>query len=348
MDALDTIKQVGGAIVGIAVLVAVLNPVFGIAFDSADVEADNQAVLEPAPTEFVTLSQAETVNETPTVRPGTGTALGVFGDAEGFADVPPPNATTRTGGWAVAVTVEPIDIDPANSYVIYAEANETILLTQTNGSYVGRYETPGGDTARVSAPADGGRQSLGLEFVASSNELRLFVDGTQADAATATATTTARPPAFEYDGAIDEWRRWSEPVGATAHADYATDPVQPIAPTVATHRAMFNRNAPGELYYANTSLSLVGSTDTVEGVAPPTLERGTDFAFEVDPVKVRALEGGYLDDAPVMFVDAGSGGAFSDILLLARNIGGAALGLLVVGLLVLAAQAVLDPFDSEF
>lgn len=339
----DEINTVGSALVGLAVVVVVLNSVFGVAFDI--VGDGSSTVLEPAPDALTYVTDGSEVDDAFNVRPGTGTAAGFF--ADGYVDIPPPDAATRADGWALAATVEPLSVDPDNSHVIYAEDNATVLVEYEAGNYSARYETSSGDSAHVTAPASGGQQAVGVEYRNATSELRLYIDGTVVDTDTADATVEPRQPAYEWDGTIDEFRRWETPVGSATHAAYADDPVQVLNSSSATHRAMFNTDDPDEIYYANGSATRVGDTEIVDGVQPPDLVQGSDYEIATDPIRIRATSGGYLDGAPVVFVfPTGSGGVFSGLLGMLVGIGGSVLGLLVVGVLVAAAVAVMEEFNE--
>jgi hypothetical protein len=317
--------------------------VFGVAFDLVGGGAEADAVFEPAPDSFKTVTSGSDVNDAFTVSPSTGNAIGLF--ADGYVDIPPPDAATRADGWALAATVEPQTVDPDNSHIIYSEANATVLVEYEAGNYSARYDD-GSLTGYVTAPASGDRQAVGVTYNESAAELRLYIDGQLRDSAALTSTAEPRQPAYEWDGTIDEFRRWDRPVGTATHAAYASDPIQPLAPGSTTHRAMFNRDDADELYYANGSATLVGETELVDGVEPPTLTRGTDFELATDPIRIRVTSGGYLDDAPVVFVFASGGTAFGGLLQQVVSIGVAVLGLLVVGLLVAAGVAVTNELDG--
>jgi len=109
---------------------------------------------------------------------------------------------------------------------------------------------------------------------------------------------------------------------------------------------MFNDGLVTTAYYADGDATLVGDTALVDGVDAPGLVRGTDYTIETEPFTFRAVAGGYLDGAPVVFL-GGAGGVFGGLLDQLTNVGTTALGLLVIGLLVGAAVWVQDQF-SEF
>lgn len=299
-DALHTVLSV--VVIGVVAVVglAVLGPVVGIAQDDI---GTNSSVIEPAPNSFTFVADGEQSPDSLSVTPSTGTALAVSGATDGFVDIPPPNATTRQDGWALAATVEPLTVDTNNTHVIYAEANATILVQYEAGNYSARYETASGDTAYVTGVASGGRQAVSVEYRNATSQLRLYINGSVVDTATPTAAVEPRQPAYEWDGTIDEFRRWQTPVGDTTHSAYATDPVQVLNTSNATHRVMFNDNDPSEVYYANGNATLLGDTQLVTGVQPPQLTRGTDYEIQTDPIEIRALSGGYLNGAPVVFVE---------------------------------------------
>jgi len=314
---------------------AVIGPIFGVMTDAGITSTDT--AVEPAPTEFTTLEAGFEPSDLE-VTPSTGTAIGLF--ADGYVDLPPPDAATRADGWALAATVEPLTVDPDNSYVIYAEGNATVLVEYEAGNYSARYDD-GSLTGYVTAPASGDRQAVSVSYDESAGELRLYIDGQLRDSAPLTSTIEPRQPAYEWDGTIDEFRRWDRPVDDATHAAYASDPVQPLAPGNATHRAMFNEGDVDEVYYANGSARRVGETELVDGVQPPTLDRGVDYELETTttPTQFRATDTGYLAGAPVVLIDGGGplGGAALGI------VGGlsSAIQLLPVLMLVLLASIVI-------
>lgn len=342
----QSVSQIGVAIILIAGLVALLSPLVGIGFEAGGGGLTGvDDALEPAPSTFTYLADGSGSSRQITVRPSTGTALNVSGD--GYADVPDPNASTRDGGFAMAVTVEPDRIDE-NTYHVYAEGNGTLVVLLADGDWTAYYETDSGDQAVVSAGASGDRQALGVEWRGSSDELALYLGGSEVDTDVADGSTQARSPAFEFDGTVDEFRRWDQPVGDSIHAQYADDPIQPLETDTATHRGMFNDDDPSQLYYANGSLNLTGQTTLTAGVQPPSMVEGDDYEIRFDPVEVRATSGGYLADAPVMFVAGDVGGAFSGVLETLVSVGGSALGLFVVLVFLIAASAIYDELGGGF
>lgn len=340
----DTVSTVGSALVGLAVVVVVLNSVFGVAFGFVGGDSGADKVFEPAPDALSVVTDGTSVNDAFDVTPGTGTAAGL--SADGYVDIPPPDAATRADGWAVLVTAEPQTIDPNNSYTVYAEANATIYVSYEAGNYSAWYESESGGHGYVTAPAPDGQTAIGVQYNTTVGELELYLNGAKVDSSVLTATAEPRQPAYEWDGTLDEFRRYEHPIGAAGHAAYAADPVQVIDPTNATHRAMFNANDADEVYYANGSASLIGETELVDGVQPPELRRGTDYELATDPIRIRATSDGYLDGAPVVFVFADGGTVFGGLLQTLAGVGASALGLLVVGVLVAAAVAVTDEFGG--
>lgn len=339
----DAVATVGTALVGLAVIVVVLNSVFGLAFDFVGGDSGADQVFEPAPDALTFVTDGTSVSDAFDVTPGTGTAVGL--SADGYVDIPPPDAATRADGWAIVVTAEPQTIDSDNSYTVYAEDNATIYVAYEAGNYSAWYES-NGSHGYVTAPASGGQESIGVQYNSSVGELELYLDGAKVDSSVLSASAEPRQPAYEWDGTLDEFRRYERSIGAAGHAAYAADPVQVIDPANATHRAMFNSDDADEVYFANGSASLIGDTEIVDGVQPPELDRGSDFELATDPIRIRATSGGYLDRAPVVFVFADGGTVFGALLQQLAGVGGSALGLLVVGVLVAAAVAVTEEFGG--
>ena len=333
----DTAKTVGIGVIGIALIAVVLSAVFGMVFAFAG----GGAILEPAPQQFVEVDSGDELPAGFSVDASTGNSLGLYGDA--YADI--PNNIAENGSWTFAATAEPMG-NPDATYVLYGEQNETLLILKEAGQWTARYEV-NGDTAFVSAPATEDRQTVGVTWADTAGELRLYVDGEMRDTASPTATSAPRSVAINWDGTIDEVRGWSAALGNATHSDYHADAVQPIQTSDATLRLMFNDGQQQTAYYVDGDAEIVGGSSVNDGVEPPALVEGEDYEVRTSPVEVRATDTGYVSDAPVILVSWPA----STFANLAENLaatGASALGLLVIGLFVLAARAVLDEFGGGF
>lgn len=325
------IRTIGAATIAIAILVVVLGSVFGTA--TGVVGTGEVEYLEPAP---ATATGVDGVEAGSTVRATTGTAIALTGQGA-YIDDPTADRVFETGSWAIATTVDADEsvVDSQDTRVVYAQNNESVLLLYERGNWTLRVENATGATAYAEAPATRDREELGAQYNATAGEVELYVDGSLADTAAFTAASEPRDPAAAWIGTVDEVRAWNASLGASDHAAYASQPVRPVATDTAALRLMFNDGQPLVAYYAAGDAAAVGDADLAAGVSGPGLTAGTDYAVDSGNNTIRTLDGGFVDDAPVLIV--GGGGAFAALLTRLQTIGSTALGLLVVGLLVGAA-----------
>ena len=341
-DIRTVISTVGVGIIGIAIVVAVLSPVLGLAVDLTT----GSAVLEPAPESATEVDDIDQPGRSLSVRATTGNAVYLDGGGA-YVDDPANESVFTDGSWTVAMVAEPSSeggISEDDTVSLYAAGNETVHLLYEEGNWTARYES-GSATAFVEAPADlDGRTAVAATYNTSSGELELYIDGSRVDSAPLTAEIVPRDPAYSWIGSIDEVRIWNATLGASRQGAYASDPVQPL-PENASARLMFNDGRATTVYYADGEATLVGETALVDGVVGPDLTAGDDYATTSEPFTFRVVGGGYLDGAPVVFL-GGGGGAFGGLIEQLISVGTSALGLLIVGLLVAAAVWVTDQFGG--
>ena len=341
-DILRTIKTVGGAILAIALVVAVLAAVYGIA---PGIIGD-KTVFEPAERGFDNGTVVDDTEAPLGLSVSLSTQTAVQLDGGGYVADPTDDSTFASGDWTVAAVVEPADqFNDAATYTIYAANNESVFVAFENGSYSARYDD-GSTTAYVDGAADTStRTAIVVAYNADTSTLTLYLDGTQVDSATTTINTVAKDVPVRWRGSIDEVRVYEAALSGSQAAKYAADPVAPIAPSSAAARLPFNDNRLQTVYYATGDAAFVGSVSTTSGVSGDGLDRGTDYALSTDPVRITATDGGDLDNAPIVFV-SWQDGAFGGLLASVFAVGSSALGLLVVAVLVLAANAVWREFSG--
>lgn len=341
-DIRDVIATIGTGIIGIAIIVVALSPVIGLAVDLTT----GSAVLEPAPEVDTEVDDINQPGDSLEVRATTANALYLDGGGA-YVDDPTNESVFTDGSWTIGMVAEPSRedrIDDDDTVSLYAADNETVHVLYEEGNWTARYESDGA-TAFVEAPADlDGRTAVAATYNTSAGALELYRDGERVDSAALTAETVPRDPAYSWIGSVDEVRTWNATLGPDRHAAYADDPVQPL-PANASARLMFNDNDPTTVYYADGDAERVGETDLVGGVDGPDLVRGEDYETGAEPFTFRAVGGGHLDGAPVVFL-GGGGGAFGGVIDQLVRVGTSALGLLVVGLLVGAAVWLQEQFND--
>lgn len=256
-------------------------------------------IIEPAPTDFEELSADDELPGGFDVAASTGNAVAINGSGS-YVDEPSSAAVFDNSSWTVALVAQPATdgFNEQSHYSLYAKDNGTVHLLYEDGYWTARYED-NGQTAYVEGQANLTETSIAAEYDNSVDELRLYVDGSQVDSDTPDNTVVSRGAAVSWNGNIDEVRVWSAAIGAETVEKYADDPIQPLATSDAEARLMFNQGNEGTVYYVDGTAEFVNDVELTDGVTPPDLEEGVSYEVQVNPVEVRIIEGGYLDDAPV-------------------------------------------------
>lgn len=330
-------KTLVGSVIGF-ILVGILTVVVFSGFLTA---GPAFAFLEPAPEEFEEVGAGNELPDNWDVVASTGTAVELDGQSAYVDD--PTDEDVFEDDWSVAMTVEPDEeINDQATHVLYAQNNETVLLLHEAGEWTARYET-GGQSAYVDSDADlDGESSIVATWAEADNELALHVDGVEVDTASPTDATESRSTAVSWYGWIDEVRVWDTAVDSAVVIDYDDDAVQPI-PEDAAARMMFNTEqeevvyyADGDTYYSDGDAEFVGDVEFVDGVEPPNVEEGVDYEIETEPVQIRVLDGGYLEDAPVVVATWDDGGALAQLSAVTASVLTGVFALFIIGSFVVA------------
>ena len=349
-DYIEIVKAVGGALAGIVVIGIILSAVFGSAVDVAGV-GEQLDEIEPVVDEPVELAVDVSADDDITLSVDATQATAVELDGTGYVEADEPDGWD-TGNWSVAVTATP-DTGGANfgseSFVVLAptgEAGGELLVAWDAGQWVAVYDD-GAESAVVAVDGTTDQTELVVTFDDTAGELAIHADDAS-ETAVLDAETVAQPDAFRWVGTLDEVR-YVDGVLTPAEIDtYQADPVDPLSSADHNARWMFNEidGSSPKGYEGAASATLINASYTA-GVAGPDLVFGEDYNASADPLSVTVLSDGYLDGAPTAFVtvDVRATG-FAALLSAVSGTGSAALGLLVVGLLVLVARVVLDEFGG--
>ena len=342
-DIIETVKTIGGAIMGILLVAVILSAVFG--FVPGILSDDTR--FEPAPEEYELVVDDD--------RPADLTVSlsdereAVFDANESYIEDPTADAVWQDD-WAVALTVrEPLDdeINRDATYTLYAADNETVHILYEAGNWTARYND--GDQSAVAQASVTQDPIEHTPIVATwdetAGELALYVDGDERDTAALTDETVARDAAISWYGGIDEVRTYNATLDGAAASAYAAEPVQPIQPGDAEARLMFNDGEETVVYYSGGEAAIVGDITFGDGVGQPPIEEGTDYELTSSPTEFRAVEGGFVDGAPVVFL-SWADGPFAGVVYSVQSVGVSAFGLLIVSLLVLAATTLLREFGD--
>lgn len=278
--------------------VATIGPIAGVVTDSTGITVE---YLEPAPSEPTTVSG---LSEETAVVATTENALWLNGSGS-YVDDPADPAVFTNGAWTVGLVVEPgAVVDSEETRTLYAKNNETVHLLYEEGEWALRAKNDTGATAYANASASlDSRTTLTAAYNTTTEEVVLFVNGTQADTAAFNSEIVPRDPAASWIGTVDEVRAWNTSLTDAQHRAYHDDPVKPLATGNAALRLMFNDGQPFVAYYATSDAAVVGESELVAGVAGPDLVAGEDYRIENNTIET--VDGGYVDGAPVLIVGAG-------------------------------------------
>lgn len=231
--------------------------------------------------------------------------------------------------WAVMASAQLADADvaPDNlTYNLYAYDNESILLQLDHGDWVAYYDNGTHSAlARVDAPAP--RDKTGVlssdtaftRVIATYNQttetLTLSRAGEAWDTDSMDNATEARNLSIGWIGAIDEVRTFDSAVDNATITAYGDDPIQPFPDAERSSRLMFDEGSGTETaVYVDGSVATIQGAQWTEGIDGPatggffdsltstTLSEGDDFLLDSNPFSMRLVEGGYLEGAPVVFV----------------------------------------------
>lgn len=265
-------------------------------------------------------------------------------DGASYIDTPDGNISQS---WTVCqVGALASDHNQQASYDFFAYENESITLRYTAGNWTVRRLKNGTNTA-ASATASSPTQLTTVcgRWNASSQTLNLLVDGNQVASSSVGEVDRPRPVAVPWRGTVDETRVFNGTVSDSQISTLASDPITALPGTERTLRVMYDENIGGGVraYYSSSNAQFVGDISLTAGVTAPGLTEGTDYEFG-GSVTVTPLSGGYLDGAPVVFIDYP--GPFEDLIGSVRGIISATLVLAVLAALGLASRGSLEQFTG--
>jgi hypothetical protein len=273
-------------------------------------------------------------------------------DGQGYVEAPEPALNDSWTACSVGSLTE--GVNQQAHYTLLAIDNETATLRFADGNWTARYIPANGSETAASAAASSPTDLTAVcgRYNNATGTLDLVVDGTVAASSADGQVDQTRQPSVAWDGTIDETRVWGRALSDSNLTAYADDPIVALPGTNRQLRVMFDEDLGRETraHNINGRAGLVG-TAAIGGpaVSRPGISEGADWeARNEGTFEIRAVNGGYLDGAPIVFITGGIG-PFGSVIDILFNIGPAALSLLVVAVLVMAANIVLREFgDAGF
>ena len=337
-DLLDTVKLVGGALALLILLVVILGPIGGLLLDAATV----QESFEPTAGESYEIGGESDIPDGFDVAATTGYGVALSDGAyvDGI-----DGSETFNESWTVLATAA---IDPAYENAtmdIFGHDNASVLVQYQEGDWAAEYADDG-EWAQASIEAADPANLTALAVTWDGTELAID-DGETSDGDTLSDDRDPRGVAIGFEGTLDEVRTLGYDAPGTAIDAYLADPIDPLADETHDARLMFDEGAGDTttVYYADGEATLVGGEWTADGVPDPGLVQGVDYDVSTEPLEVTPLVDGYLDGAPVAWY-SWDGSFWGDVGVEIISIGGVALGLIALALVVIVAARIMDEFNG--
>lgn len=327
---IQTVAQTAGAaIVVIAVTAVVLNQFAAVTmlsgFTSVDANTDNFSNVNSNVQEVPSSVDVSPTSER-AVRLSTSTIS---------ADLPP----FTQGDWSACTAASlSADANQDGTYNAFAYDNASVLVQYDAGNWRA-YVTNGSHYATTTVPAPSpqdGFTPVCARYDDATDTVTLNASGNTSTSVLSTSRP-ARNVSESWNGRLDETRVWNRTLTDSETAGYASRPNLPITDDRVARFSFDEGSGPDtRVYFLNGTVSIGGASWT-QGLTSPAAPASA-YELSGTPFQIQLTDGGVLDGAPVVWVDYTS--PFGGVLSQVFSVGAAALGLLIVGILVMAARAV--------
>lgn len=343
-------KIIGAVVIMLTIISLALGPLLGVAgtpvVDSVLLE-NNRGSLAPPADENITVEQSLGTklefDGSPNAALDAQTNAEFAGDMEVCTWVTVANASTGSN-----MTVVALD-DAKIQYLGNASSPQWVGVLWDPGERV-TYD------ANVSATSPTTPTHVCVRE--SGTYLEINANGTDGDAVPmdgAHTLTHAQYNISTLNGSVEETRGYNESLSVSERTALRNEPTAPLDTATPRVRVMYDSRAtlgssPSSfpVYFAGTDASVTGGT-LVAGYDGQTTSAGDDYRLTDFGGTLIAVNGGTLDGAPVAFVEyEGSDGPFAVVLSTLGTTFASVIGLLAVGLLVVAATRVMDGMGGGF
>jgi len=354
-DVFGTVLQTGAAIITIAVVTLVLVQFFGtITLAGTGSFSDDAEIVDG--TGQIGSPEGATLTEQQ-VTMTRGTALSLDGTPD--ADVSVSDSVSVTNDQWTACTHARVE-----SGAVGADANRTLMTVEgatlfyngsagATGNWTVHYYDRGNTSSaalEVNATAPTGLTSVCFERDDNSLELARNTTATASGSVPASGSV-ALPSQSNWNGTVEETRVWDYTHNSSQRSEYVQNASLAIAGEPPQVRVMYDSadtsvsSVPA--YFAGGSVDISGGSLVSGGATAPGVTEGDEVRVGGPGGQAVTVDSSTFLDAngEVVFVDA-SAQAYGAIMATLQRIGGAALGLLVIGLLAMAARAMLDPLGG--
>lgn len=344
-DLFGAVKVVGFSIIGLAVIAIVLNSVFGIGMMTAQETTSGAVEISGDSASLPGYNITD-----PTVNQSLGHAARLDGSSNSF--VSGSSDVELEGDWTVTTYVR-VDNLSRTQTVVSVSSEQMLLYNGSTGEWVGvYYDDATGETYSVSQVASDPSNLTNVALMHDGGALSIiennnFSSTIAANSSNAVSRTFA---ARNLDGDLDETRTFNRSLNSTERQQLVDRPTAPLPGTSRTYRVMYDSYSSSPTSYPAFFVSeqvTATNVQRVDGLDAEATTAGTDYQRNGDTITV--LDGGSLDGAPALYASYGvTTGPFVGVLSALQTTGGAALGLLVVGLLAFAGSRLMGFFDDGY
>ena len=341
---METIRQIGVGLIGLALLVVIVGQVVGVVANvnggtGGDAESYTDALQPSGDSVSLSGSNISAVS--------VQQSLNDSAALDGSASITTDESYLGDATWTVSTWVQ-VDNTTGTRQAVALDGQTWLVFNGTSSEWACWRYADGEGTHRVAVSAASPASWTNLQCSHDGTTLELRRNDSAAtasvvtDAANATGQTLV---ADNLDGRLDETRVFNSTLDSSEQSRLYQRPTAPAPGTNRTARVMYDAygsyGSSLPIYIAGDSASLSGVTKG-QGLQGEATAEGTDWSLSSGTVSL--LAGGVLDGAPVVFVTwtaAGGGGAFADLNTIVAQYG-AIFGLLVLIPLVLAGRSLFD------
>lgn len=206
------------------------------------------------------------------------------------------------------------DATPNTMTAVDVAGRLSIRYNQTSAEWVAWYYDDGTGNSYELAASDASQPGnySNVQVVANGTHIQIYHNNTAGDSAALTTSSVADAPAntSEWDGRLEEIRTFDDALNATTRQELVESPVHPQAGTNRTARVMFDEPSASQqpIFFSDATMAQQNVTFSAGFDGQQLTEgqyafAGSDYEWMESGPKIRLLDGGDADGAPVVYVD---------------------------------------------
>jgi len=317
-DEVQTIVVALGVAIALLLGATIWGALGGVATPDADEDTDIRVTNDPVLLDglsTIRIDKGEGTNET--VRNSLGNAIVFSGTDDSYAEATGDVTVATDDNWTVAAWARVNSTSSAEDMTLVNAGGRVMIQYNGTTSDWELYYHSGvnGNTYRVTAAApDQPSSYTHIAARANGTHLTLYRNGTARNSTQiqGDSVTAVRVNSTNWHGRLEEYRSYDDALTTqTVNALY-TSPVAPVQDVNRTGRVMFDRAGANPQYFYFTGVALSTSNVTYADGHPGSVMDGagivnaitgsTDYRWDTRGPKIKPVDDGGLDGAPVAFV----------------------------------------------